>query len=300
MATNEVVTFLLKISLVFFMAGNLLDMGLRLHPPDAVRGLKDVRFVVHTLFWGFIVGPAVALLITMIIPLDKPYALGLVLLGMAPSAPFVPVFVNRAKGDLGYTAAFMLLVSIGTILFMPIAVPVMIKGLSVSAWSIARPLLIMVLFPLAVGMVIRHYGPAIAAKVQPIVRKVTGLFTIATLILILLVYGEGILGVAGSFAVASQIIFFLVLMAFPYWFGFGMGHGQKIVLSIGLSTRNLGAAIAPLFSVAEMDQRAFVMVVLALPIMALFALLAVKWFGHPTVAGAHVQEISHGTTEHTV
>ncbi|MBP1678822.1 MAG: hypothetical protein H6Q29_733, partial [Bacteroidetes bacterium] len=33
-----------------FMAGNLLDMGLRLNPANAVRGLRDVRFVLHTLF----------------------------------------------------------------------------------------------------------------------------------------------------------------------------------------------------------------------------------------------------------
>ena len=31
---------LLKISLVIFMAGNLLYMGLRLNPPDALRGLR--------------------------------------------------------------------------------------------------------------------------------------------------------------------------------------------------------------------------------------------------------------------
>jgi BASS family bile acid:Na+ symporter len=284
----ETATVLMKISLVVFMAGNLLDMGLRLNPANAVRGLRDVRFVLHTLFWGFVVGPAVALLITRVIPLESPYAMGLILLGMAPCAPFVPVFVDRARGDLGYTGAFMLLVSLGTIVFMPLAVPFLVQGLSVSAWAIAKPLLIMVLIPLAIGMAIRHYSSAIAAKIQPVVKKITGLFTIATFVLIAIVYGQGILSVAGSLAVASQVILFFVLMAFPYWFGFGMRHAQKIVLSIGLSTRNLGAAIAPLFSVAGIDQRAFVMVVLALPVMVVFALLSVKLFGSRDAASPAV------------
>ncbi len=275
----ETATVLLKISLVVFMAGNLLDMGLRLNPANAVRGLRDVRFVAHTLLWGFIVGPAVAYLITLIIPLEYPYAIGLILLGMAPCAPFVPVFVDRAKGDLGYTGAFMLLVSLGTIVFMPLAVPFLVKGLSVSAWTIAKPLLVVILIPLSIGMAIRQYASGIALKIQPVVKKITALFTIATFVLIIIVYGQGIVSVAGSLAVASQFILFFILTAFPYWFGFGMRHDQKIVLSIGLSTRNLGAAIAPLFSVAEIDQRAIVMVVLALPTMVLFALLAVKWFG---------------------
>jgi len=54
-----------------------------------------------------------------------------------------------------------------------------------------------------------------------------------------------------------------------------------ILLSTGMSTRNLGAALAPLFSIPEMDQRAIIMVVLGFPLMVRFALLAARWFGRP-------------------
>ena len=50
----------LKVSLVFFMAGNLLDMGLRLDIRNALRGLGNARFVLLALFWGFVFGPGVA------------------------------------------------------------------------------------------------------------------------------------------------------------------------------------------------------------------------------------------------
>ena len=72
-----------------------------------------------------------------------------------------------------------------------------------------------------------------------------------------------------------------MLTTFACWFGFGLKYEQKVVLSIGMSTRNLGAAIAPLLSLAAINQGAIVMVVLDLPIMVLFAWLSVKWFGHP-------------------
>jgi len=274
-------TILLKISLVVFMAGNLMDMGLRLNPEDALRGLSNIRFVAHTLVWGFVIGPAVAYMITLVIPLEAPYAIGLILLGMTPCAPFVPLFVNKAKGDLGYTAAFMLLSAVATILFMPFAVPFMIKGLSVSAWAIAKPLIVMILIPLLIGMGILKYSAINAARIQPVVKKITGLFTLLTAVFIIIVYGKGIISIAGSFAIASQLIFFIILTTFTYWLGFGLKHEQKIILSIGMSTRNLGAASAPLFSVAAMDHRAFIMVVLALPIMVLFAILSVKMFGRP-------------------
>jgi bile acid:Na+ symporter, BASS family len=269
---------LLKISLVIFMAGNLLEMGLKLNPANAIRGLKNVRFVMYTLIWGFVIGPALAYAITIILPLDAPYALGLILMGMTPSAPFLPMLVNKAKGDLGYTAAYMLLAAAGTVILMPFLVPFMVKGLTVSVWAIVKPLLIMILIPLAIGMVILRSSDKLAIKLQPYVKKTTGIFTIITGILCLVVYGKGFISIGGSLAITSQLIFFLIITTFSYWLGFGLKQEQKIVLSIGTTTRNLGAALAPLFSVAAIDQRAIIMVVLGLPIMVLFAKLAAKFF----------------------
>jgi BASS family bile acid:Na+ symporter len=276
---NAVMMILLKISLVIFMAGNLLDMGLRLNPQDALRGLKNFRFMAYTLLWGFVLGPALAYGITLVIPLEYPYAVGLILMGMTPCAPFLPAIVNKAKGDLGFTAAFMLVTAIAMVIFMPFAVPLMVKGLAVSAWTIAKPLLMVVLLPLAVGMVILGASPALASGIQPYVKKTTLISTIVMAVLCAIVYGKELIGVRGSLAVASQLIFFFIVTTFPYWMGFGMPHEQKIVLSTGMATRNLGAALAPLFSIAEMDQRAIVMVVLGLPMMVIFALLGARWFG---------------------
>lgn len=269
----------LKVSIVIFMAGNLLDMGLRLSPRDALRGLRNVRFVAYTLLWGFVLGPALAYAITRVLPLDAPYAMGLLLLGMTPCAPFLPMIISKTKGDLGFTAAFMLLTSVGTVLFMPFAVSLMVKGLTVGAWTIATPLLIVVLLPLAVGMAILRVSPAFAPRLQPFVRKATVLATVAVLVLCAVVYGRGLIGAAGSLAVTSQLVFFSILTASSYWLGFGLKHEQKIVLGIGMATRNVGAALAPLLSAAETDQRATVMVVLGLPTMVAVARLAAKWFG---------------------
>jgi BASS family bile acid:Na+ symporter len=281
---NDIWMTLLKISLVIFMAGNLLDMGLRLNPQDALRGLRNGRFVAYTLLWGFVFCPALAYVITRVIPLASPYATGLILMGMTPCAPFLPALVNKAKGDLGYTAAFMLLAAAGTVVFMPFAVPLMAKGLTASAWTIAKPLLLVVLLPLAGGMAILRASAAVASKIQPSVKKVTAIATLAMAVLAIIVYGKDLLGVRGSLAVISQAIFFLIVNTLTYWCGFGLQPGQKIVLSAGMATRNCGAALAPLLSMAETDQRAIVMVVLGIPMMAVFGFLAAKWFGRPPSA----------------
>jgi len=275
------ISVLFKISLAIFIAGNLLDMGLRLNPRHALAGFKNFRFVAHTLFWGFVIGPALAYAITHFLPVEYPYAIGLILLGMTPGVPFMPMVVGRVKGDLGYTAAFMLLVSITTIFYMPVVVPILLEGLRVSAWTIARPLLFVMFLPLAAGTLILYLYPGWAFIIQPVVKKITILFTVFACALAVIVYGGGLPGLNLTWALISLLIFFFILTAFPYWFGFGLRHEQKLVLSIGMSTRNLGAALAPLLSVEQIDQRAIIMIGLGLPAMLLFAWLSTKWFGQP-------------------
>jgi len=278
---SETLDLLFKISLAIFMAGSLLEMGLRLNLADAFRGLRNARFVAYTLLWSFVFCPALAYGITLVIPLDSPYAIGLILLGMAPCAPFVPALVDKAKGDLGFTAAFMVLASVGTVVFMPLAVPLLATGLTASAWSIAKPLLIVVLIPMAIGVLIRRKSDPLASKLMPVVKKAAGLAGLIWCILCLVIYGKSLLGVAGQFAVASEILFFGIIFLGSFFLSFGLPYEQKIVLSIGVTTRNLGACLAPLLSVPDMDQRATLMIVLALFIMVIVTLLGTKWLGRP-------------------
>jgi len=285
---SDILDLFFKISLAIFMAGSLLEMGLRINLQDAFRGLRNFRFVAHTLVWSFIICPALAFAITRVIPLEPPYAIGLILLGMAPCAPFVPLLVDKAKGDLGFTAAFMVLASVGTVICMPFTVPLLAKGLTTSAWAIAKPLLIVVLLPMAAGVILRRKSDPLATKMLPIVKKGAGLAGLIWCVLCLIIYGKSLLGVVGELAVASELLFFALIFAGTYWLGFGLRHEQKIVLSVGVTTRNLGACLAPLLSVPDMDQRATLMIVLALPIMVIVSVLGTKWsgrFASPAING---------------
>ena len=58
---SDILDLFFKISLAIFMAGSLLEMGLRIILQDALRGLRNFRFIAHTLVWSFIICPALAL-----------------------------------------------------------------------------------------------------------------------------------------------------------------------------------------------------------------------------------------------
>jgi bile acid:Na+ symporter, BASS family len=275
----------LKITLVLFMAGNLLDMGLKLRLQEALGGLRNVRFVVWSLLWGFVLCPALAYALTKVIPLEQPYAIGLILLGMAPCAPFLPTMAEKARGDLAYAAAFMLLASLVTVVYMPLAVPVMVNGLTTDAWTIAKPLVFFLMVPLTIGLTIRRVSASTAAKLEPIVKKITGVDTLLMLVICIVVYAKGFVGAVGTYAIGALILFFILATAASYGLSFGLPQNQKSVLALGMTTRNLGAAFAPLFAIANVDQRALVMVALGVPLQTIAALLAARWFGRLAAKG---------------
>ncbi|MDX9788186.1 MAG: bile acid:sodium symporter [Salinivirgaceae bacterium] len=265
----EIMNKLLPITIVIFMFGNLLEMGLKLKLDEALQALRNVRFVTLSLIWCFVLGPLFAVLLTKILPLAEPYALGLILLGMVPCAPFMPIVAQKARGDLAYVATFMLLAAVGTVVYMPLMVPVLCKGITADTWTIAKPLVLFIAFPLALGIAVRRAAEPFAEKAHPIVKKVTGIDTLLLLIILLLANWRDFLGAVGTYAIATQFVYYGVLAAASYGVGFGLSHGQKSVLALGVCTRNTGPAIAPLYAVAGADQRAITMCVMSVYIGAI-------------------------------
>jgi BASS family bile acid:Na+ symporter len=204
--------------------------------------------------------------------------MGLILLGLAPCAPLLPMMADKARADLNYAGSFMLLASVGTVLYMPLMVPLMAKGLTISTWAIAKPMLVLVLIPLVIGLTIQRRSPSSGSRMQPWVKKATGVDTVLMLIVIIIMYGKGFVGSVGTYAIGAQVAFFTVITAASYALGFGLPPRQKSVLSLGVCTRNCGAAMAPLFVAEGVDQSTIVMVSLGIPLMVVAGLIAARLF----------------------
>jgi BASS family bile acid:Na+ symporter len=274
----ELLPILLKITVIIFMVGNLLELGLRIDLKKAVAGLRDVRFVTLSLLWAFVLCPALAYLLGVVLPLTEPYAMGLLLLGLAPCAPLLPGMVDKAHGDVNYAASFMLLASAGTVVYMPIAVPLLVKGLTVSAWTVAKPMLFLVLIPLVIGIAFQLRRPSTASFLQPYVKKITAVDTLLMLLVVVVMYGKGFAAAIGTWAILAQVLFFTLTIVASYALAFGVPPRRKSVMTLGLSTRNCGAALAPLLVAPDVAPEATVMVSLGIPMMALFSVIAARAF----------------------
>jgi BASS family bile acid:Na+ symporter len=283
---DEILQKIMGVTIVIFMVGNLLEVGLRLKVEEALAALRNVRFVILTLLWCFVLGPALAVLLTKIIPLAEPYALGLVLLGMVPCSPAIPLMMKKSGGSLAYMSAFMVIAYVGTVLLMPFMVPWLAKGVMADPWTIAKPLLFFIAMPLFIGATVRRAAAKFAEKAAPVVKTVTGVNTLILCAVLLWVYKSEIIGAVGAYAIGTQILYYAVLGSAAYLLGFGLSYDQKAPMTLGICTRNVGPALATLMGVADAPQGAITMCILAAflgAILSGFAAAAIlKRFCGPT------------------
>jgi len=267
-----------KLVVMIFTVSNLAAMGLEINKDEAIVALKNPRFIMLILVWGWIVGPALAWAITQIIPLSAPHAAGLMLISLAPTAPFFPLMVTKARGDMSAAGAFILVATICTVMFLPLMVPFLIKGLAVSVWGLAKPLLLMVLLPLVVGFFIKVKKEAFANKIGPIIKKIGTLFLLITAVMTFWLYWEEMLSAIGSYAVGAQVLLLGTLTFLAYKVPFGLKKKQRSGMALGMCTRNIAAVFVAYFSIVNPDPGVFVMIVLVVPIALVVALIAAKIF----------------------
>lgn len=249
---------------IVFVVGSLGLAGLAVTVRGVLAPLKHTRFVVLTLGLGWILCPAVAYGLIRLMPVASPYETGLLLLSLAPGAPFAPAIARAARADAAYTAAFIALTSVATVVLMPLGVAILIPGSTTDPGVIARPLLWFVCLPLLTGVLIRDRFPTTADRMTPLVEGITRLSGAVLLVLMFVLYGQGVLDTFGSFAILTLLLFLVAVTVVTDLAGSALPSTHRSALTIGMCTRNLGAALAPA-AVIDPDPRVIVMIVIAAP-----------------------------------
>lgn len=233
-----------KLSAFCFLVCSTLAVGMNLTPQAVIAPLRNLRLVSVALALNFILAPALAWLLTLLIPLDPGHAVGLLLLSGAAGAPFLPKLVENARGDSGLAIALMVLLTAGTMLFMPLALPPLIPGLAAGAWPIAWPLLLLIVLPLACGMFLKDRNTTAAQKAAPVLAAIGNASVLLLFVLLVAENIRALLGVIGSGAILAAILYMFGLLAAGWIFG-GRSLEQRSVLALATAARNFGAALVP-------------------------------------------------------
>ena len=88
--------------MLVFVLSSMLSMGLGLTVRQIIPPLRNVRLVTLSLVANFVLMPLAAVALTKLLRIDEPFGVGLVVLGTAACAPFLPLLAQIAKGNLAF------------------------------------------------------------------------------------------------------------------------------------------------------------------------------------------------------
>jgi len=247
------------VAMLSFVVSSMLAMGTGLTVGEIVAALRNRRLIMVALLANFVLMPLAALTLAKVLWLDEPLGVGLLLLGCAAGAPFLPKLAQLSRGNLPFAVGSMVLLMIITVGYLPIVLPLLLPEVTVNPAKIAQSLILLMLLPLGVGLFAKARHGRLSACVKPFLDRLSSISLVLLILLISIVNFDKVLQVFGTRGILAGLLFiaFGCLMG---WLLGGPGDDTRRVLALGTGQRNIAAALV-VGSQSFTDQGVTVMVV---------------------------------------
>ena len=232
---KEIFEIVLNVSMFAFVAGTMITVGLGLTFAQIIKPFKQIKLVILSLMSNFIIVPLFAYGLVWAIPVSEGVRTGIMLVALTGGAPFIPLIVGISKGRVAGAVGLMLLLLIATIFVMPIAVPLLFPGATVTAWDIAKSLIYSMVIPLVAALFFKARFSDMATRIQPFAAKLTNFSILVLLIALAFLYAKVI--ISATTALPIILLFFLGSMAIGYFTG-GNNNSASSILAVGTGLRN--------------------------------------------------------------
>ena len=181
---SEIITILLPLALAIIMIG----LGLELTPKDFTRVTKQPKAVLIALFCQLVILVSIAFIICKVLALPPLLAVGLMLLAASPGGSTANLFSYLFKGDIALNITLTAINSVIAAFTLPLIVNFAIQhfmndGQEISLqFSKILQVFAIIIIPVGIGMLIRHYAPHFTEKLNKPLR----IFAVSFLILIII------------------------------------------------------------------------------------------------------------------
>lgn len=237
----EMLPTVLDLVVTVFAVSSMLAIGFGNNLRDVISPLRDIPGLITAVVANFILVPLLAVGILWLLPLDRPMATGMILVAAAAGAPMLIKLASNAGENVAFAAAILVLLLVVTIVYMPLVVPLLAEGGAVSAWTIARPLVMTMLLPLIVGFGVKIYLPRLSDALLPYLGIITNVSLVVMAALTLYLNFSSVIGVFGT----GGILAALLLIAGAFAIGYAVGtfdKSEKTILGFATAQRNFAAA----------------------------------------------------------
>ncbi|MEH2407311.1 bile acid:sodium symporter family protein [Nostoc sp.] len=239
---NEIIPILDKIAFLAFVVATMFGTGLKLTIRQIWQPICNIRLVILSLVTNFIFVPLFMYLLLQLVTVTEPVKDGFIIMALASGPPALPKLAEIVKGNLAFSTGLMMLLMFGTVFYLPIALPLVLQGVQVNSWDIAKPLIFLMLTPLGIGLFIKAKSEDIALNLQSITFKISNFGLRLGLVVRLVVHLGEIIILLKTGVIFISAIFIVFSFTVGYLLG-GPGIDTQRVLGVGTAQRNFAAAL---------------------------------------------------------
>lgn len=232
------------------LAALMAAFGIQLTRGDIRRTIREYNLVGRWLLANLVFVPLLALLFGRVFNLSQPAVLTLVLVAVAPGAPFIPLLIRLAGEDSHEAVRLTTALTVISVVTVPLFVAAMLFVLqietAVSPWRFFLPLTLVLLVPVTAGILVRALRPELADRLaRPVVSLANTSLVLALGIALLLGF-DRIIGVfvtlfaTGALLLISLFVFTSIGIG---WMLGGPTQQSRRILALGTAGRNINIAL---------------------------------------------------------
>ncbi|WP_368678022.1 bile acid:sodium symporter family protein [Acinetobacter lactucae] len=246
---SMIITVFLPIALAIIMAG----MGLELTLKDFQRVRQHPKAVFIALFCQLVILVAIAFIICKVFALPPMIAVGLMLLAASPGGATANLFSYLYKGDIALNITLTAINSVLAAFTLPLIVNFALLHFVASEQHVGLQfskiiqVFVIILFPVIIGMLIRHFSPKFAEKLNKPVRVFAIVFLLFIIALAIAKDYQKLLDYIGLLGGAT-LLFCVCSLAIGYWlprlFGINSFQAKACAFEIGIHNSTLALTIA--------------------------------------------------------
>lgn len=246
----EIVTKIAPLALALIMLG----LGLGLTTQDFVRVLKNPKDFLVGFVSQLVILPIVAFLLIKIIGTPIEIALGVMIIAAAPGGITSNVLTRFAKGDVALSVSLTAVISIISIITVPLIVFTSANLLGIDLVSdkinltgTALKMAGVVAVPVILGMIIRKFADSFISSKISFIDKITGFLFLIVFVAIWIEEKENIfeyLSQAGLVVLILNIVMMLIAYNIAKIFASGLEQRKCIAIECGLQNGTLAIFVA--------------------------------------------------------
>ena len=226
-------------------------LGTRATFTDATNLMREAfrppYWLLRAFFVMYVVVPAAAVSMGLLLDLERPVRVGLLAMAVAPIPPILPRRQLDMGGSTAHVIGLLIIVSLVAVVQVPLMVDVLGRVFgretSFGPGQVARVIGVTILLPLTAGLVLRWLAPRWAARVAPLASQGGMALLVVALIAILIKAGPAMISLVRGDAMLAIVSVAAVAIGTGHWMG-GPLSSDRAILAFAAAMRHPGLALA--------------------------------------------------------